>query len=185
MSWVYCFKNSFTGKFVLVNYLTLCYILASVLKCYWTTLSIFYTLIFWKKIWGKNFFCFFFPLISSFLYEASRRVVPYVWTVRQFCYDVPAFGLDARSSVGLLSGTLRLDGISDSSAWGILQGYITFPPAPYDTPHSTLGFWTFVCYFSLGFSRPIVLLCLISIPGMFLYLISCSFSVFMFKIVEL
>jgi hypothetical protein len=123
----------------------------------------------------------FFPLISTFLCDASEWVVLYVLMVRLI---VRTFLLLVRMRAAVLvsyvARYVRTD-ISDPSGRGTLQGYIAFPPAPHDTPYSTLGFWTFMCYFS----RALVLLCLISIPGMFLYHFSCSFSVFMFKIVEL
>jgi len=50
---------------LLVNYLTLCYILALVLKCYWTALSNFYTCVFWNYF-RENIFSTFFPSDFSF-----------------------------------------------------------------------------------------------------------------------
>jgi hypothetical protein len=62
-----------------------------------------------------KFFLLLFPLISSFLCEASRRDVLYVQTGRQYRLDDPASGPKARNSASHLCGTLRQNGFSDLS----------------------------------------------------------------------
>jgi hypothetical protein len=69
---------------------------------------------------GKTFFLLFFPLILAFLCKRFGWFILYIWTARQCRPDSPASGPDARSSVGHLCGTLRLDGFSDPSKWGTL-----------------------------------------------------------------
>jgi hypothetical protein len=66
-----------------------------------------------------------------------------------------------------------------------LQGYIAFPLRCMTLLTLLWVFGRLCVIFHVLFSRALVLLCLISIPGMFFYLVSCFFSVFMFKIVEL
>lgn len=101
--------------------------------------------------WGKLFFLLFFPLISTFLCDASEWVVLYVLTVRLI---VRTFLLlvwtHAAVLISYVARYVRTD-ISDPFGRGTLQSYVAFPPAPHDTPHSTLGFWTFICYFSRAF----------------------------------
>jgi hypothetical protein len=74
-----------------------------------------------KNIFGKYFFSYFFLCFSAFLCEASGRWFFLSGRCGSFRPDVPTSSPDVRiSAVSYVA--LRLDGVSDTSGRGTLEG---------------------------------------------------------------